>query len=305
MDFDAAFRIVIERTMIIREPIVAGHFYAASAERCRSDLDSMLARVAGDAYSGDPLVGGLVPHAGWACSGATAARVFHALSLRRSPKVLILFGGVHRYRGKEAAMFGSGRWETPLGPVEVDDRLAERILGHTNLIVDDPYAHEDEHSLEVQFPFIKKLFPEIKVIPIMVPINKFAAEVGQAVARTLNAYDYDALIVGTTDLTHYGPHYGFTPQGVGIRANAWAKEVNDRRFIDRVCRMQSTEVVAEAAAHRNACNAGAVAATIAAVTDLGATEGVLLEHTTSAEVLGGKAGAEMADSVGYAGIVFK
>lgn len=291
--------------MIIREPVVAGHFYAAGAERCRADLDALLESADGDALADEPIVGGLVPHAGWSCSGATAARVFRALSVRRTPKVMILFGGVHRYRGKEAAMFGSGRWETPLGPVEIDARLAERILGHTNLIVDDPYAHEDEHSLEVQLPFIRKLFPSVKVVPVMVPVNKSAAEVGEAVARTLNAYDYDAMILGTTDLTHYGPHYGFTPHGVGARANAWAKEVNDRRFIDLVRTMRANEVVAEAAQYHNACNAGAVAATIAAAAALGATQGVLLEHTTSSEKLSGKSGAEMADSVGYAGIVFK
>lgn len=292
--------------MLIREPVVAGHFYPASAARCGADLDALLHEVAsmnGDAA--DPLLGGLVPHAGWACSGRTAARVFHALSLRRHPKVMVMFGGVHRFRGKEAAMFGSGRWQTPLGDIDVDARLAERVLGHTNLIVDDPYAHEDEHSLEVQMPFVKRLFPAMKILPIMVPINARAAEVGDAVARTLIAYDYDATIVGTTDLTHYGPHYGFTPQGVGGKANAWAKEVNDRRFIERVCKMEAGEVVVEATKHRNACNAGATAATIAAVTALGATQGVLLEHTTSAEVLGGKSGAEMADSVGYAGIVFR
>jgi len=292
--------------MIVREPVVAGHFYTEQPDRCRKDLDRMLdSAVSVDAYADQPLVGGLVPHAGWMCSGPTAAKVFRALSQRRHPKVLVLFGGVHRFRGKEAALFGSGRWETPLGPVEIDSRLAERILGHTNLIVDDPYAHEDEHSLEVQMPFIKRLFPEVKVVPLMVPIGKNAAEVGEAVGRTLNAYDYDAMILGTTDLTHYGPQYGFTPHGVGAKANAWAKEVNDRRFIELVCKMRSAEVVAEAAQHRNACNAGATAATIAAAAALGATEGVLLEHTTSSEVLGGTSGAGTADSVGYAAIVFK
>lgn len=293
--------------MMIREPIVAGHFYAAHAERCRAELKSLLEAagpISPEAQSGT--VGGLVPHAGWACSGRTAARVFQALaSLPRKPKVIVLFGGVHRYRGRETAMFSSGKWDTPLGPVEIDARLAERILGHTNLIVEDPYAHENEHSLEVQMPFIKALFPQTRVVPLMVPITPMAAEVGQAVGRTLNAYDYDALVVGTTDLTHYGPQYDFVPQGVGAKANAWAKEVNDRRFIDLVCKMSADQVVSEAAAHRNACNAGATAATVAAAAALGATQGVLLEHTTSSEVLGASRGEEMSDSVGYAGIVFQ
>jgi hypothetical protein len=291
--------------MMIREPVVAGHFYAGQADRCRADLKQFLDEAApSDPYVGQRLLGGLVPHAGWVCSGAVAAKVFRALASSRTPEVIVLFGGVHRYRGREAAMFGSGRWETPLGPVEVDSRLAERILGHTNLIVDDPYAHEDEHSLEVQMPFIKHLFPQAKVVPLMVPVVKTAHEVGEAVGRTVTAYGYDALIVGTTDLTHYGPHYGFVPQGIGAKGNKWAKEVNDRRFIDLVCKLKTTEVVAEATARKNACSSGAAAATLAAVTALGATEAILLQHATSSEVLGAQSEEEMADSVGYAGIVF-
>jgi AmmeMemoRadiSam system protein B len=201
-------------------------------------------------------------------------------------------------------MFCAGRWETPLGPVEVDTRLTERILGHTNLILDDPYAHEDEHSIEVQMPFVKHLFPEAKVVPITVPAVQTAHEVGEAVGRTLTVYDYDALIVGTTDLTHYGPGYGFVPHGIGAKGNTWAKEENDRRFIDLVCSMKAKKLVPEATDHRNACGGGAAAATLAAVTSLGATTGVLLAHTTSSEVLAAQAPAEMCDSVGYAGIVF-
>lgn len=305
--------------MMIREPVVAGQFYAEQADRCRAELKQLLGEVSSvNGPVGRRLIGGLVPHAGWTCSGAVAATVFRALAVSRatresrgerssrtaSPEVIVLFGGVHRHRGREAAMFGSGRWETPLGPIEVDSRLAERILGHTNLIVEDPYAHEDEHSLEVQMPFVKHLFPQAKIVPLMVPVVKTAHEVGEAVGRTLTAYGYDALIVGTTDLTHYGPHYGFVPHGIGAKGNTWAKEVNDRRFIDLVCKLKTSEVVAEATERKNACSSGATAATLAAVNALGATEGILLQHTTSGEVLGARTEEEMADSVGYAGIVF-
>ena len=290
--------------MMIREPAVAGHFYPAHADRCRSDLQQLLGSAPAPGAH-ERLYGGLVPHAGWMCSGHVAAEVFRALAASRSAKVVVLFGGVHRYRGREAALFGQGRWDTPLGPVDIDARLAERILGHTNLIVDDPYAHEEEHSIEVQMPFVKVLFPEAKVLPLMVPMVKTAHEVGEAVARTLSAYDYDAIVVGTTDLTHYGPNYGFTPQGVGKEANTWAKEVNDRRLIELLVGLRSEELVAEALERRNACSGGAAAATLAAVAAMGAGEGVVLTHTSSSEVLGGTMGREPDDSVGYVGIVFR
>lgn len=201
-------------------------------------------------------------------------------------------------------MFGAGRWETPIGPALVDNRLTERILGHTNLIVDDPYAHEEEHSIEVQVPFVKHLFPDAKIVPIMVPPVEIADEVGQAVGRTLTSYQYDVLIIGTTDLTHYGPRYGFNPHGIGSNGNAWAKSENDRRFIDLLCAMKAKELVPEAYEQKNACSSGAAAATVAAAAALGATQGVLLEHTTSSDVLRGQAPGAEEDSVGYAAVVF-
>ncbi|MEK6798204.1 MAG: AmmeMemoRadiSam system protein B [Planctomycetota bacterium] len=290
--------------MMVREPIVAGRFYEAGAERCRAAVVDLLSR-AGEAFTTEKTIyGGLVPHAGWVCSGVVAARVFQAIRRQGLPRTIVLFGGVHRYRGREAALFGGGRWETPLGPVEIDSRLAERILGHTSLIIEDAYAHEDEHSLEVQVPFIKYLFPETRIVPIMVPSLATADEVGEAVGRTLKAYNSEAVVVGTTDLTHYGPNYGFIPEGVGAKGNRWAKEVNDRRFIDLVCRMQCETLVAEAVEKKNACSSGAAAATLATARTLGAACGVLLEHTTSSEVLTGLSNETMTDSVGYAGIVF-
>lgn len=290
--------------MIVREPIVSGRFYPAEPDRCRADLGKLLEVESNDLGEADDLIGGLVPHAGWMCSGKVTAEVFAAIRNRRSPKVVVLFGGVHRYRGQEAALFGSGIWETPLGPAQVDVRLAERVLGHTSLIVDDAYAHEGEHSIEVQIPFVKLLFPDSKILPIMVPPRGIADEVGEAVARTIAAYSYDAVIVGTTDLTHYGPHYGFVPEGVGEQANRWAKDVNDQRFIDMVCALRSGSLVSEALQHRNACSSGAVAATVAACASLGATRGVTLAHTSSSEVLANQTNQPMEDSVGYAGIVF-
>jgi len=232
------------------------------------------------------------------------AHVLKTLAAFRTPQTIVLFGGTHRYTGRKAAMFGRGAWETPLGRIEVDSRLAERIAGHTSLIADDPYAHEDEHSLEVQAPFLRLLFENAKIVPIMVPSTPRAHEVGEAIARTVSAYDYDALIVGTTDLTHYGPRYGFVPEGVGAKANNWAKDVNDKRFVDLVCGLKHDKLVAEATQYRNACSSGAAAATLGAVRALGATEGVLLDQTSSSEVLQGRFKDALDDSVGYAGLVF-
>lgn len=288
--------------MRVREPIVAGQFYPSDPETCLEEVRALTTSEE-PAVGGRPL-GGLVPHAGYMCSGAVAGRVLATLAAVRRPRTVVLFGGVHRYGGRHAAAFVSGRWETPLGPVKVNERLAERILGHTNIIVDDAYAHEEEHSIEVQLPFLRHLFPEAEIVPIMVPATEIAHEVGEAVARTVSAYQEDVVIVGTTDLTHYGPHYGYIPHGVGEVGARWAQEQNDPRFIKLVCAMKAEELVEEAQLHKNACSPGAAAATVSAATGLGATRGVLLSHTSSAEVLRGRMRDAADNCVGYAGIVF-
>ena len=285
--------------MIVRQPVLAGTFYAAAEMRCRDELRDCVAQ-SPDLLAG-VMVGGLVPHAGWRYSGKVAGRVFNALAGSRTPGTVVIFGAVHAVRGRQAALFSSGCWETPIGPVEVDARLAERVLGHTNLILDDAYAHEQEHSIEVQVPFIRHLLPGAKILPIMVPPMPNAAEVGESVARTIQTYRSDAVVIGSTDLTHYGPSFGFTPQGIGPQGLHWAKGVNDRRMIQRILALDAASIVPEAAGHRNACGPGAVAATVAAARMLGADRAVLLEHTNSREVTGDESAQ---DAVGYAGIVF-
>ena len=294
----------------IREPIVAGQFYPDGANACRDELEQFLrgAVTARQAPDGN-CVGGLVPHAGWRCSGAVTADVFAALSRTplagRSLDVIVLFGGVHRYRGHLAPIYSSGKWQTPLGPVEIDSAFCDLLLGQSALFTDAPSAHDNEHSLEVQMPFVRHVFSDAKVVPIMVPIDEMASEIGKAVGRTLSAYDGKAMIIGTTDLTHYGPGYGFVPHGVGAEGNAWAKNENDRRFVELVCSLNADALVREAADRRNACNSGAAAATVAACVTLGATRGVLLQHTTSCEVLSQEGHPTQIESVGYAGIVFE
>jgi hypothetical protein len=216
--------------------------------------------------------------------------------------VVVVFGAMHRARGRQAALFASGAWESPLGRIKIDARLAERVLGHTNLIVGDPYAHEAEHSIEVVVPFIQHLLPECQLLPILVPPSAQAEEVGQAVARTLESYRYDAVVIGSSDLTHYGPRYQFTPQGTGAQANRWAKEVNDAALLRKVLTLDASGALSTSVQDRSACGGGAIAATMAAVAALGATRAVLLEHTSSAEVLSAECEGE--DSVGYAGVVF-
>ncbi|NIA07375.1 MAG: AmmeMemoRadiSam system protein B [Actinobacteria bacterium] len=294
--------------MQIRHPVVAGSFYEGSESACRESLAKYIPESVACEGLPDRIVAGIVPHAGWLFSGAVAGEVFRAIAQQRKPQcgpeVFVLFGAMHRGIAQLGSMFADGAWRTPLGDVAVDERLAERILSGTNLIEANAQVHADEHSLEVIVPFIQYLFPTAKILPIAVPSVLRAHEIGQAVGRTISAEGASAVCIGSTDLTHYGPGYGFAPHGPGQKGIDWAKEVNDKALIDLICRLEAEKVVAQAQSQRSACGAGAVAATIGAARENAATKAVVLSHVCSAEVSEKLWGQQSSESVGYAGIVF-
>lgn len=295
--------------MMIREPVFAGRFYAEFAEPCRGEIKLCLQRAAEtpsttNVSDVERIIGGVVPHAGWAYSGPVAARVIQAIAARPHPQAVVIFGAIHVLHGNIPAIFPSGAWETPLGLARIDDRLSDRLMGQTGLLESNPHAHENEHSIEVEVPFLQYMLPDSLIVPIMVPVNDKAAALGRAMGRTCKNYGVQATFLCSTDLTHYGPSFGFTPRGIGHEALRWSKEVNDRRMIELMLAMRADDAVKEAVTNRNACGGGAIAATIAACQAFGATRSHLLEHVSSHEIGRSVFKEESSDSVGYAGIVF-
>jgi AmmeMemoRadiSam system protein B len=290
--------------MSIRRSIVAGQFYAGAKESCLAEVKQCLAEEPISQPLAKDIAAGIVPHAGWMFSGALAAMVFAAVKKQYgSVDSFILFGAVHSRYGGGAAVYDSGSWQTPLGHIEIDEQLAEAILT-SKAAVNNTDAHNSEHSIEVQVPFIQHLFPESKIVPIMVPPNEDAITLGSAVGQIIQSEKKKIICIGSTDLTHYGPRYGFAPKGTGPKALHWAHSVNDMKFIDSALNLEPTKLLTQAAENYNACGAGAAAATVAVAKKLDKTKGTLLAHTNSNEIMLRKMGSGSAESVGYAAIVF-
>jgi len=292
--------------MLVREPVVAGRFYPRDRVGCLNAIESMDTP---EDFPGVPdhPVAGVVPHAGWGFSGQTALSVLKAIESRRRPGTFVLFGAAHRPVVGNA-LFASGVWQTPLGEMQVNERLADEILTRgeaDDLLVADPSAHEGEHSLEVQLPLIQYLFPDAQIVPIQVPGNGKAVALGRLVGQIITDRQADAVCLGSSDLTHYGPSYGFTPQGLGEAAIRWVRDDNDRRMLTLMENLAAEQVVPEARTHLNACGAGAIAATLAAARALGATRGHVVRYTTSFNVMRKTVSRdEPTDAVGYPGVVF-
>lgn len=272
-------------------------FYPGDLKR---DLERFLETHPPDA-GGARVNAGIVPHAGWVFSGAVAARVLATLCRPTPPDCFVLLGAVHRWGVERASLYPRGSWTTPLGALAVDEERGRRLLDALGEdLVPAPEAHADEHSIEVQLPMIAHLAPEATILPIALPPSEGAAPFGEALARWVADEPGRVAVVASTDLTHYGRRYGFAPAGEGEAARVWM-EANDRRILDLALALKAEEIVPEAEAHHNACGAGAMAAAVAFARSRGATEGRLLDHVTSHDVMPDPV---FTMAVGYGGIVF-
>ena len=287
-----------ESKMFVR-PMQAQGFY-------RGDVRSMVAAFDGElempAQTG-VITAALVPHAGWGYSGPTAHQVYRAIE-RANGQVgtFVLLGAVHVWGVERVAIFPGGAWDTPEGRVEVDESLAESVFSRTSGYSElRAGAHDREHSIEVQLPFIKVMFPRAKILPIMVPVSRDAAGFGDDLAAVLaECSPQEVVVLGSTDLTHYGPHFDFMPAGGGEQGHRWMK-ANDQSIIDRCLAMDAASIIDEVVTRHNACGGGAITATVAYAGRRGVAQGRLLNYITSHDRI---PEGRFQMGVGYAGIVY-
>jgi AmmeMemoRadiSam system protein B len=280
-----------------RRSTFAGSWYPDGETACRQQIEAFLREDFDHADLPRPPQAGIVPHAGWFFSGAIACHVIQALGANAAPDAVVLFG-MHMLPDQQPAIMDRGSWETPLGILPVAETLAAYLTERFRFAIETPRDPNRDNTIELQLPFVRYFFGETPILPIGVPPAKTALDIGRAVVAGARELGLDLKVIGSTDLTHYGPNYGFTRHGRGSAAEAWVRDENDRRFIEAALGLNPEAVIAEALQHQNACCAGAAAAAIQAGLDLGVSQGVLMVHTTSYEKSPGDS------MVGYAGLAF-
>jgi len=287
-----------------RQPIASGTFYPDNPERCRREAGVLLESGKIDTRPEGDIRGGLVPHAGWVFSGRLAAMTLKTLCEPIPPATVVFFGADHSGCVQRAEVYDRGAWATPLGAAQIDTRAAEALLTCGAPFRSNPGAHGREHSIEVQIPLLQTLCPGAKILPIAVPPTDLAVEIGRALICALAEIDYRWVIAGSTDLTHHGgPRFG-SPGGAG-QAGLDYSVSNDRKILDLIEAMDADQIVPHARARRNACGAGAIAATVAACGELGASVGHTLGYANSQEIMRKIAPNQNDDTtVGYASVVF-
>jgi AmmeMemoRadiSam system protein B len=263
-----------------RQPAVAGQFYPGNSKQLTSELSRLI-----PAYSPIQCVHGIIsPHAGYVYSGAIAGQLYARIVI---PATVLIIGPNHHGSGAPAALHPDGEWLTPLGAVAVNARLNALLLQHGPYLQSDRIAHQQEHSLEVQLPFIQYLRPDVTISALCLGHGDYAAlhEIGIGIAAALREYGEDVLIVASSDMTHY--------------ESVDSVRHKDQLALERVLAMDGAGLL-EVCQSRSISMCGVTPAVVMleAARESGASKAELVAYGTSGDVTG-----DNRDVVGYAGVM--
>lgn len=266
----------------VREPAVAGEFYAADPDTLRAQLRESFTHEIGpgplaDLESGSRPLALVVPHAGYPYSGPVAAHSYGTLARRSKPETVVVLGPNHRRVGADVAVAPSDRWRTPLGEVSVDRELAQAIVDHDDGATFGAVAHEAEHSVEVQIPFLQYVLSDVSIVPICLGAigHDRAASLGTTLSSAIDRTGRDAIIVASTDLTHYQSH-------------DVAREA-DRPICEAIETLDTDAIAQRVASGHSMCGPWATVAAIRAARERDGNAGDILTYATSGETAGSQA----------------
>ncbi len=268
---------------MIRQPVVSDRFYPGDPAVLRQTLADLIP----DLPDGEKVQakGVIVPHAGYVYSGSVAGETFARVNI---PETVIILGPNHTGMGRPLAL-GISDWTMPLGMVPIERQLAISILKNSEVLVDDDTAHLQEHSLEVQVPFLQYLQPNLSIVPIVVSHVSYndCRRAARDLVQAITGYDKPVLLVASTDMTHYES-----------RASASAK---DRLALERILALDPQGLYETVLGNRiSMCGVMPTTIVLLAAMELGASQAELVRYTDSGEVSG-----DTAQVVGYAGLVIR
>ncbi len=270
---------------LIRKAAVAGSWYPGKSAALAGEVDKYLAATGDNAAELEELVAIVAPHAGLMYSGPIAAYAYRQLR-GRSVDVAVLVGPSHFVGFDGVAIYQSGGFDTPLGVAEIDEACAGALVAAWPAVHDHPSVHAREHSLEMQLPFLRRLVPDAKIVPLLMGWQTAATAraLGEALASAVRGRS--ALLVASTDLSHY-------------HEATRAAEL-DAVVVDLVRRFDPEglqRALDENSDH--ACGGGPTVAVMIAARALGAKDAVILKYGDSGDVSGDKSSV-----VGYLAAAF-
>jgi AmmeMemoRadiSam system protein B len=257
----------------IRPPAVAGSWYSSNAEQLAGEVDGYL-----DAAAATPSMSNVLaliaPHAGLMYSGPVAAHAYRQLR-DRAIETLVIVGPSHFVAFDGVAFYGKGGFASPLGVAEIDNTFASDLMAATAVIHEDRGPHRREHSLEMQLPFVRRVAPQARIVPLLVghQTEATATALGEALGQV--GRNKSVVLIASTDLSHF--------------ENATTARALDTVVLHQVEKFDPDGL--QAALRNNpqhACGGGPAVAVMRAARALGATRGAVLNYADSGDVSGDK-----------------
>src|SRR6202046_261726 len=267
---------------MIRPPAVSGRFYSSDEKKLALEIAKYAPSMAEKVFAR----GCVVPHAGYMYSGHVAGAVYSAIEV---PSRCILLGPRHFPGGETIAIISEGSWRTPFGEAQIDRELAAELKLACPLLREDRVAHEREHSLEVQIPFLQELAGNLRFVPVVLATQRYAELelLGHAVAQVIAAHSEPILLIASTDMNHY--------------ESDSITRVKDQKAIDLILRLDPRGLYDTVRSEGiTMCGYAATVAMLVAMRDFGAKDAELTRYATSGDING-----ERDEVVGYAGIVIR
>lgn len=255
----------------IRPSVVAGTFYPREPEVLEHELDHLFDSV-GEVETEGEIKALISPHAGYEYSGKVAAAGYKQLR-GYELAVIAVISPSHREYFEGISIFTGQAYETPLGLVQIHHGFAHALADYDDLFMASWAGHRLEHALEVQLPFLQRLFPDVKIIPIVMGLQDYELSVrlGNALAEILDGQP--SLIVASSDLSHYHPYY--EANAIDSDTISALQELDEAAFLERI-RSHALE----------ACGGGPIAAAMVSSKRAGANHTEVFAHANSGDVNG-------------------
>lgn len=264
---------------------MAGQFYPLKARELRAQIELFSDKIKPPAQKKDAIAC-MLPHAGYIYSGLVAYNVVSGIKIKKN---LIVLGPNHTGMGEAFSIMDEGSWRLPFGSVNINTVLARKLLDKVNFLTADTYAHQFEHSIEVELPLFQYLKEDWTFVPIVIASNDFKScrKLGSGIALAIQelGMEKDTLIVASSDMTHYEDER--TAKEKDRKAIAAIEELDEEKLWARVDELDISM-----------CGSAAAIAMLSAAKALGAKNGELVKYQTSGDTTG-----DMSSVVGYAGII--
>jgi hypothetical protein len=264
--------------MRIRHQQVAGYFYPAEKDKLQKDISFML-QAAKPEKSFDNIFGIVSPHAGYVYSGKTAAYAYNLLK-DRSYKTVIIISPSHAEYFPGISIYDGDAYETPLGVVEIDQVITDKLVENSKTIFRSIQGHRREHALEVQIPFLQSVLKDFKIVPVVMgdQSKMFVDELAEKISKVV---DDKTLIVASSDMSHF-----YSSDKADKLDSVVEKRINEFDFEQLLKDLDDHEC--------EACGGGPIAAMMKAASLKSINKSFVLNRSDSGDITGDKS-----EVVGY------